>query len=696
MKYIFILLISIPFVLLSIENTNTIDEKLEKNSNKSSSKEINVIAKENKVSSSEGTITSDKIQQKAIYSVGDIADLVPGVISSGHSGLGKANQYFLRGFNLDHGTDFATSVDGVIVNKPSHVHGQGYNDLNFIIPELIQEIRFKKGVYSVEDGNFSSAGSMKISYLKKLDKSIVKTEGGELGHRRILYADSFQLGRGNFLIASEYQQFNGPWTVPDQYRKLNSVLGYSIADENKGISVKLAGYQAKWNATNQIPERAIQIGRNDFIQNGYGLNRFDSGDPSDGGKSKRASITLEAFVRNSKFESKFLLYNVYDDIDLFSNFTFYLKNQVLGDQIQQKEFRNNSGIQINNSYKNKIFGYEITHNFGIHIRRDYIQNQLNNSYQRNQYEPLKENRIIETNISPFYELQTSFTERIKTFVGARGEIFNFNIEDRLNQNQFDENKRRNQYAKLLNPKLGVIINIYTKSFLFMNAGYGFHSNDARGFLDSNLKVTPISQTKGEEIGIQTNYFRNFSSTLTLWKLNLESELVFQGDEGTTSPTRSSTRRGVEFINQYNITKELTINGDFAISRARYIEYDFSGNTVPLSARTIISSGLNYVNSKYTSSLLIKYFGSRPLDEKDSIHSSPMTNVNFMISRNFDESWNCRFEVFNLLNQSMDRVQYYYPTRLKNEPIGSYDTGYNDRVVSPMPGRNIRIIITKYL
>ena len=669
---------------------------------------IQVSARKEKDSASEGIISSKQISFKPLYSTGEIAEHIPGVISTGHSGGGKANQYFLRGFSLDHGTDFATSIDGVVVNNPSHAHGQGYNDLNFLIPELIQEIKYKKGVYSVENGNFSSAGSMNIIYFRSLEKGTAKIEVGNFGHRRALVMDSVKIGKGNLIYAGEVSHYDGPWTIPDNYKKLNSVLGFNYGDDTKGYSIKLSGYSGKWHATNQIPMRAIERGRSWLFPNNNGLNRFDAGDTTDGGKSNRVSLTAEAYQKSRNSSSKILFYNVYYDLDLYSNFTFYLKNPITGDQIQQKEFRTISGINSSHSIFSNAFGLNIITTFGLQIRRDYIQNQLNSTEERKKRESIKDNRIHEINISPYIENQIYWSEKIKTVLGVRGEYFYFNVEDKQQIDQMNDTKKQeildNFYeykrniksnSKLLNPKGSLIIGPFYKTEIYINAGFGFHSNDARGLLDPNSKVTPLSRTKGEEIGFHTNYLKNLSSTIIFWRLYLESELVFSGDEGTTEPTRESIRKGFEFNNTYLFSQNFFMNADLAVSRAKYLRYESSGDSVPLSARSIFSSGINYSKDKYIGTLNVRYFGPRPLLEDDSLYTSPATTINLMFSRIFFENWNLRVEVFNLLNSKIDRIQYYYPTRLKYEPLGFDEGGYNDKVVSPFAGRNFRFSLSTY-
>ncbi len=711
-KYIIIFFIYILFIQnssLSSEVTPNITDSKNQPSNLKDSKKIEVRGVRDRDSASEGTVLVDIIKLKPFYSSGEIAEVVPGVISTGHSGGGKANQYFPRGFNLDHGTDFSSSVDGVVVNNPSHVHGQGYNDLNFVIPELIQEVKYKKGVYSVEDGNFSSAGSMNIKYFNSLKNGTIKLEGGSFNHRRILVMDSFKSLKGNFLVAGEGSYYNGPWSNGDNYKKYNSILGYSFGDESKGFSIKALAYNGNWNATNQIPERAIERGKNPYSLENTGLNRFDAGDPSDGGKSNRVSITFEAHKNDLRTNSKLLIYNVYSDLDLYSNFTFYLKNPIRGDQIQQREFRTTTGMSMSHSIYHTILDLKIVDTFGLQIRRDSIQNGLFNSENRTQFDKIKDNQIKEINFSPYYENRIKWTEKIRTVVGVRGEFYNFVVEDRMGLSRYEEFKlinnisintyldnpdyKINENAKLANPKGSLVLGPFFKTEVYFNAGYGFHSNDARGLLRSDSKVTPLSRSKGKEIGLQTNYYKNITSNLIFWTLDLESELVFLGDEGSTEPTRGSNRKGIELNTNISITQNISLVADFSTSRAKYIQYDISGDIVPFSARDIFHTSLNYSNEKWGGSLNYRYFGPRPLTEDDSVKSSAAESYSGMLSISLFDNWIARVEIFNLLNSKIDRIQYYYPTRLQNEPIGSVEGSYNDKLISPFPGRNFRLMVS---
>jgi len=685
MKIIFFL-----FLLLSVSIFSQEPENEQKESGfeniKSNSIEVKGI-RERQSSSSEGKISSEKIKSRAIQSPGEIAETIPGVIVTQHSGGGKANQYFLRGFSVDHGTDFASSIDGIGINNPGHAHGQGYNDLNFIIPELVQEIKYRKGVYNVEDGDFSSAGSMHMTYYKTLEKGKVNMEGGSYGHRRVLAMNSTPLGKGNLIYALEYSNFNGPWTIPDRFRKLNSVIGYSIGDESLGFSMQATGYRGSWHATNQIPERAEQKGKSWIFTDNGGLNRFDAADTTDMGKSQRGSLNTEIHRITKDSEAKVMLYAVYYDLDLYSNFTYYLSDPERGDQIRQKEIRSVTGGKASYKLKSEIFGLHMDNTVGVHTRRDYVQNELNHTESLYQLEALKTNRLIITSVSPYYENQIHWMEKFKTVLGIRSETYLFNVGDRIN---YDEVKNT---SSLLTPKGGFIIGPWYQTDFFFNAGRGFHSNDPRGLLEKTNQVTTLAGTKGMEAGIKSGFIKNFMMNLTFWKLNLESELVYSGDSGTTEPGRPSVRKGVEWSGQYNILPYLQWEMDLSLSKANYTKYDPSGDSVPQSARTVASSAIILNKNDHFASIRVRYFGPRPLNEDDTVRSSASTLWSFQYTKNFLESWSFRFEVYNLLNAPYNQIQYYYPTRLKQEPIGPDDGGYNDRLFHPGIPRSFKFALT---
>ncbi|EPG74562.1 TonB-dependent receptor [Leptospira fainei serovar Hurstbridge str. BUT 6] len=654
---------------------------------KGKSDSIEVRAKSSGKSASEGRIGSDRLKARPIYATGEIAEAIPGVIVTQHSGGGKANQYFLRGFNLDHGTDFSTSLNGVPINNPSHAHGQGYTDLNFIIPELIQEIHYKKGVYYVDEGDFSSAGAMQLSYFKSLTKGIAKIEGGTLGFGRFVVAKSEAIGSGTLLYSLEYSHSDGPWSIPDNYKKLNSLISYSKGDEKKGISIQILGHKGSWHATNQIPERSLQKGKSWVDPNSGGLDRYDSVDPTDGGKTQRANVMFEAHRTGIDSEAKIILYGVYYDFNLFSNFTYFLDDHVRGDQVDQVDRRSFAGGKAFYKQRSLVSRIKIENTLGIQVRRDYILNDLYHTESRSRLESRSIDRIVESSISPYFENQIRWSEKIRSFIGVRGETFLFDVQDRI-QNVGIERK-----VSIANPKSGLTIGPWLNTEVYINAGYGFHSNDARGLLNKTSPSTPLVRTRGGELGLKTAAINHLMATLAFWRLDLDSELVYIGDSGTTEASRPSTRSGMEWSNVYSPYTWLTIDADISVSMARYRNSNPSGDHVPQAIQTVFASGISFEKEGYIAAIRVRYFGPRPLIEDDSIRSSASTIWNLRLGKKIRDSWSVNLEVFNLMNSLASQIQYYYPTRLKNEPPGPNDGGYNDILTHPVPPRNIRISLS---
>lgn len=577
-------IISIFFIsnVIMAQEPNTEKEETKK-------KEIVVTGKAdftNLNSASEDTVRSEQIRSRPISRTGEIAEFVPGMIATQHSGSGKGNQYFLRGFNLDHGTDFASHVNGIPINNPSHGHGQGYTDLSFLIPELIEEIKFKKGVYSAEEGNFSSAGSMNVSYFRSLQKGIVSLEGGTLGYARALVAKSYKIGRGSLLYALETSHYDGPWTVKENYKKVNGVVSYSGGDEQNGYRILAMGYRGNWHTTHQIPKRAI----------GHELRRFDTVDPTDGGFTNRASISGEAQHTDKNTHAKILIYGLYNDLSLFSNTTYYLDDPIRGDQIEQTDRRTVSGLK--SSYKIRSVWDEIKFEnlFGFQMRRDFIRNALYHTEKRAELDIVRSNQIIETNISVYYESKIQWSYKIRTIIGLRGDQFQFHVDDR--NSELNDRKR----FSTANPKGGIVFGPWLNTEIYLNAGRGFHTNDARGLTNKENTFTPIVRSYGGEFGVRSMVFENWKTVLSLWQLDLDSELIFEGDSASTVASRSSTRRGVEWSNYFEPIKGLILDSEVSISRSRFRGDESTGNFIPGSIEHVYSGGITL---KETNGFLVR-------------------------------------------------------------------------------------------
>lgn len=625
-------------------------------------------------SASEDTVRSEQIRSRPIPRTGEIAEFVPGMIATQHSGSGKGNQYFLRGFSLDHGTDFASHVNGIPINNPSHGHGQGYTDLSFLIPELIEEIKFKKGVYSAEEGNFSSAGSMNVSYFRSLQKGIVSLEGGTLGYARALVAKSYTIGRGSLLYALETSHYDSPWTVKENYKKVNGVVSYSGGDEQNGYRILAMGYRGNWHTTHQIPKRAM----------GHELRRFDTVDPTDGGFTNRASISGEAQHTDKNTHAKILIYGLYNDLSLFSNTTYYLDDPIRGDQIEQTDRRTVSGLK--SSYKIRSVWDEIKFEnlFGFQMRRDFIRNALYHTEKRAELDIVRSNQIIETNISIYYESKIQWSSKIRTIVELRGDQFQFHVDDR--NSELNDRKR----FSTANPKGGIVFSPWLNTEIYLNAGRGFHTNDARGLTNKENTFTPIVRSYGGEFGVRSMVFENWKTVLSLWQLDLDSELIFEGDSASTVASRSSTRRGVEWSNYFEPIKGLILDSEVSISRSRFRGDESTGNFIPGSIEHVYSGGITLKETNgFFGSIRGRYFGPRALIEDNSVRSPPTTLFNFQIGKKFNDIWSIVFEIMNIQNAKVSDIDYYYASRLKSESEGPDEGGYNDIHTRPASPRSIR-------
>jgi hypothetical protein len=612
---------------------------------------------------SEGVITSKEIERRPFHRAGEILETVPGVIVSQHSGEGKANQYYLRGFNLDHGADIAVTVAGVPVNMPTHGHGQGYADANFLIPELIGGVQFKKGPYYADEGDFASAGAVNINYLSLLEKPIALVQGGSEGFRRALYAASPRFGDGYLLYALEAGANDGPWVRPDDFRKLNGVLRYTRGDQRGGFNITAMGYDARWNATDQIPERAVRRGA---------LSRFGLIDPTDGGATSRYSLAGEWQRHSSSTLTQAAAYAIKYRLNLFSNFTYFLDDPVNGDQFEQADDRLVFGARGAHRWRATIGGVSLENVAGVQARRDDIRNVgLYRTRSRERLSTTREDRVQETSAAVYGQSALQWSPWLRTIVGLRADRY-----------QFDVDARRT--ASIVSPKLTMILGPWRNTELYANAGTGFHSNDARG------ETTPLARTRGAELGLRTTLIPRVHMTAALWALDMASELLFVGDAGTTEASRPSRRTGIEVSTFYNLTDWLAIDADYAHSRARFRDDDPAGNRIPGAIEGVASAGLNLIDLRgFSGELRYRWFGPRPLIEDDSVRSAGSSLVNARLGYRLTPRIRLDVDVFNLLDAHVSDIDYFYTSRLHGEPAG----GTSDLHFHPVEARAVRLGVT---
>jgi hypothetical protein len=631
----------------------------------------------------QGAITAKQLDSRPLMRVGEVLETVPGLVISQHSGEGKANQYYLRGFNLDHGTDFATTVAGMPVNMPTHAHGQGYSDLSFLVPELVSGVQFRKGPYFAEDGDFSSAGSATINYVNALDRPLVRLSVGQEGWSRVVAAVSPPVRDARLLTAIEIAHDDGPWTRPDAFRKVNGVVRYSRGDAVNGLALTGMAYEGRWHSTDQVPVRAIREG---FI------SRFGNVDPTDGGTASRYSGSVDWQRARGSAAINATAYAIESRLDLFSNFTYFLDDPVHGDQFEQADRRGTTGGRINYRRLGQWQGRAIETTGGMQLRNDDIGLVgLYHTESRSRLGAIREDHVRETSAGLYAQNAVQWSDRLRTVLGVRADGYRF--DDRSDRAA----NSGTRIDALMSPKLAVVAGPWLKTEFYANAGNGFHSNDARGATitvdpqsgESVAPVTPLVRAHGAEIGIRSIIVPRWQTTLALWRLGLASELVFAGDAGTTEVGRPSLRKGIEWANYFSPRSGITCDLDVSVSSARFTDADPAGHDVPGALDRVVSAGIAAEGLRgFFGSVRLRYFGPRPLIEDGSVRSQASTTLNADIGRQFSGHARLTLAVFNVLNADVSDIDYYYRSRLRGEP----ETGASDVHTHPALPRSARVAL----
>jgi hypothetical protein len=666
----------------------------------SSLDQITVVATgvSNMTAASAGDVGQADLASQPLLRPGALLENVPGLIVTQHSGEGKANQYFLRAFNLDHGTDLATEVDDMPINFPTHGHGQGYTDLNFLIPELAADLHYKKGPYYADEGDFATAGTVRIGLVN--DAPTAVTAGfGEYGYRRGLLTGSTQIAGGTLLGAAELYHNDGPFDVPDDYNRLNGVVRYHHGTGSDYWTLTGMAYSGKWTSTDQVPQHAIEEGV---------ISRFGSLAPTDGGISTRSSLSFSRVRTTDEDQVQVSAYVIRYKLDLYSTFTYYLKDPVYGDQMLQKDDRVVYGLKASKSWFPTIAGFPVSNVVGFQARVDDIKNVgIFPTYQRQIIGTLQDASVMETNGAVYAESTVRWLDKFRTTLGLREDQFDFEVKDKLlnpdgscniNSDSLGCNTG-NKRASIFNPKLGVVLGPWGSTSYFLNVADGYHSNDARGVTRSgenpdNPPVTPLTRATAAEVGVATSIVPRLTTTFDVFLLKLKSELVFSGDAGDTEPSGSTTRSGVELGNIYKVNSWLTAQLHGAFTRARFdsdapaddlgcgdatplhpcaAPIGIVGRYVPNSPTNVIDAGLTAQReSGWFGAVKARHFGEAPLVEDNSARSPAYTTVDLQIGYRQPGQWLAALDIFNLANVKWNDIEYYYVSRLKNESFATPD------------------------
>lgn len=627
-------------------------------------------------SSTEGTITQKQLEERPILRTGELLEGVPGLLISQHSGEGKANQYYLRGINLDHGTDFATTIDDMPVNMPTHAHGQGYSDINFVIPELLSGIQYRKGPYYAEEGDFSAVGAAHMDYLTELKQSIALLTTGTGSYQRAFAATSTDLFKGKLLVGLELMHDDGPWQNPDNYRKINGMVRYSQQTGQNSLILDALAYDGTWNATNQEGDRAVSEGL---------IPTYGTLDPSDRGSSYRYSLSTQWQHTGEDSVTKVSAYVIDYGMDLYNDFTYFLENPGNGDQFHQKDRRVITGLKLSQTWTDKLLGHDTDNTLGLQLRNDNIAPVGLYATDQTQYLQTEvQDHVTQTNLGLYAQNGFKWAEKFRTVAGLRWDLFHWNVNANLPVN--DGNLTRT----IVSPKLSMIFGPWDKTEFFVNGGYGFHSNDVRAstekvdpqYMLPQQTVEPLERAKGAEIGVRTAVIPHLQNELTLWYMYLASEQIFDGDHAVTTPSFPSNRYGVESANYYTPFPWLTVDADIAYSVPHFIG-DPAGSWIPGSPTWVVSSGvsINDIHG-FFGALHLRYFGSRPEIDNDVVQSDPSTILNARVGYKFHDkpfqNWQLMVDIFNVLNAKTCDINYYYVSRLPGEP----PAGVNDIQTHP--------------
>lgn len=614
-------------------------------------------------SASEGVITQKRIQNTPLSRPGEILEQIPGLVVSQHSGDGKANQYYLRGFNLDHGTDFSVWLDGMPLNMPTHGHGQGYIDSNWLIPELIEQLEFKKGAYHAEQGDFSAAGTTHLHYATSLPQSIAKLTFGSYGFQRLLNAGSQALSEGNLLYAIEAQGYDGAWRNDQNLHQLNGMVRYSAGNPEHGWGVTAMAYDAEWDATDQIPKRATRSRL---------IDRYGAIDTTNGGQTSRYSLSAD-WHRN---EWQANVYAMRYKLDLFSNFTYFLDDPINGDQFQQTDQRNVFGGTIQRSFHAQIAGLETSHRLGLQSRYDDIANVgLYNTVARQRVNTVRDDKVKQASMGIWWQGNWQLSPTLRANTGLRQDVYHFDIDSNIAQNSGKANSR------ILSPKLGLAWQLSTRQELYANWGRGFHSNDGRGATikvdpvsgDPAQRVNPLVKATSQELGWRANPIGQWQTTLALFSLKLDSELLFVGDAGATEASRPSQRVGLEWSNYVPINHWSYLDADFSLTRARFTNRDAAGDYIPGAvSKTASLSLVTHHPSGWSVSTRCRYLGPRALIEDNSVKSNSTLLTNVRLGYQFNPKVNMALDIFNIFNRKVSDIDYFYTSRLRGEAAEGVD------------------------
>jgi hypothetical protein len=626
-----------------------------------------------------------ELRQRPLMREGELLEAVPGMIVTQHSGDGKANQLFVRGFNLDHGTDFQTRLEGMPLNMASHAHGQGYTDLNFLIPEFVDHVEYRLGVSHTELGDFGSAGGAEFTLRRRLDRPFLALGGGAFGLARAVGGASIAMGGGSLLVGGEARGYEGPWRVSQDLRKYSGIARWTRDAGASRWSVLGLAYRNRWNASDQIPMRAVRQGA---------VTRFGQLDPTLGGSSERYSLSGEWSRLHGAAAQTVQVFAIASRLDLFSNFTYFLDDPEHGDQINQRESRRILGANLSHRQQLRIGGIEQVVTVGLQHRTDVIADVgLHRTRQRTPVRTVRQDDVTQAGTGLFVEMMSRWRPWVRSVVGLRGDAQTFDVRS------IDPRNSDRRTAAIASPRASLVLTPASNAEVYVSAGFGFHSNDARGTTitvdpatgEHAERVDPLVRSRGAELGLRLHPITGLRSTVALWSLDLDSELLFVGDGGTTEPSAGSRRHGVTFANFWRAASHLTLDADVSFARARLRDTP-AGNRIPGALERVVAAGVTWTpgDGSRFATLRLRHFGAYPLIEDNRVRATPTTLLNAETGATI-AGFGVRLTLLNVLGSRASDIQYYYTSRLAGETQGVEDVHFH-----PVEPRQLRLTLVRGL
>lgn len=598
----------------------------------------------------------------------ELLRLVPGLFIAQHAGGGKAEQLFIRGFDCDHGTDVASYVDGIPVNMPSHGHGQGYMDLHFLIPETVKGIDISKGPYQAQYGNFATAGAVQFTTLDSLSsnlflyETIATAEINALSSNRFvgMYQLPIVSEKVSSYFATEIVNNRSYFEQNQDFNRFNlfSKTVFTI-NSSSSLSLSVAGFSSSWDASGQVPDRAVKAGL---------ISRFGSIDPTEGGNTSRSNVNLtyRARFKQSEFVSQVYASNY--RFKLYSNFTLFLEDSINGDQIEQGDVRRIAGINTKYTFPHKVGKLNNRLTLGANFRTDDITNELWHTVKRSRLNVRALADVNEIASSFYFNEVIKFNEKLRLELGGRYDYYTFNVTDYLPSDTSRHNYSGYNYQTAFSPKVNFIYSPKQHYQFFANFGNGFHSNDARSTVQQTDHQLPLSV--GGELGTLLHFGKKIVISAALWTMNLENELVYVGDDGTTENKGSSRRTGIDFSGRYQIIPTLFFDIDFNVSEnvfttSLFGEKQESDYFIPLAPTMTSSGGLTYKHKKINAAIRYRYIGDRAANETNTVIAKGYMLLDLSVNYK-SEHFKIGLSVENALNVDWNEAQFDTESRLQNE------------------------------